>query len=407
MRQRSVLALAVVTASLIACACFAMYSVADRGLWPDSWPKQLDPLRPQARTLAHGQHTVYEIPFTKRAEFESAWPHILTVASEHAPLVLLSSPDKWLGDSIAAGVRIRCPPTGQLVTFQGTKITSIYPPGSESAIADGKFLKVGPPWPDDIKSQSGALPEYVVIDNGKWRAFDRKDFGGPNERTILRSRIEIEVIVDGGIVDLNRIPLPADAPIIDKRFRIAMVPDGSSVRVAKAESAMGTLDVGTADVEMVLLSSEAGILRFSGSGGGKWQVPAGRYTAVQAQLAKTDAAGAKWRFAALGPGKEEGLDIRAGETRVLRLGPPLKTRIETRAMGDGSISILLGPPVKTRIETRAIGDGSISVSLALEGQAGEQYAPRAVKGNEMPQPPKLKILDEAGKILAQGNFEYG
>jgi hypothetical protein len=28
----------------------------------------------------------------------------------------------------------------------------------------------------------------------------------------------IELIVDGDIVDLNRIPLPADTPIIDKRF---------------------------------------------------------------------------------------------------------------------------------------------------------------------------------------------
>ena len=322
MRQRSVLALAVVTASLIASVCFAMYSVADRGMWPDSWPKPLDRLRAQARTLAHGQHTVYEIPFAKRAEFESAWPHILTVASDHAPLVLLSSPDKWLGDSIAAGVRIRCPPTGQLVTFQGTKI-SIYLPGSESAIADGKFLKVGPPWPDDIKSQSGALPEYVIIDNGKWRAFDRKDFGGPNERTILRARTEIELIVDGDIVDLNRIPLPADAPIIDKRFRIAMAPDGSSVRAAKTEPTMGTLDVGTADVEMVLLSSEAGPLRFSGSGGGKWQVPAGHYTAIQARLSKTDAEGAKWRLLESGSGKREGFEIRAGETRAIRLGPPL------------------------------------------------------------------------------------
>jgi hypothetical protein len=28
----------------------------------------------------------------------------------------------------------------------------------------------------------------------------------------------IELVVDGDIVDLNRIPLPADTPIIDKRF---------------------------------------------------------------------------------------------------------------------------------------------------------------------------------------------
>ena len=31
--------------------------------------------------------------------------------------------------------------------------------------------------------------------------------------------IYIELIVDGEVVDLNRIPLPADTPIIDERFK--------------------------------------------------------------------------------------------------------------------------------------------------------------------------------------------
>ena len=29
----------------------------------------------------------------------------------------------------------------------------------------------------------------------------------------------IELVVDGEIVDLNRIPLPADTPIVDERFK--------------------------------------------------------------------------------------------------------------------------------------------------------------------------------------------
>jgi hypothetical protein len=32
----------------------------------------------------------------------------------------------------------------------------------------------------------------------------------------------IELVVDGDIVDLNRIPLPADTPIIDERFKAAL-----------------------------------------------------------------------------------------------------------------------------------------------------------------------------------------
>jgi hypothetical protein len=30
----------------------------------------------------------------------------------------------------------------------------------------------------------------------------------------------IELVVDGNVVDLNRIALPADAPIIDERFTV-------------------------------------------------------------------------------------------------------------------------------------------------------------------------------------------
>jgi len=69
----------------------------------------------------------------------------------------------------------------------------------------------------------------VIIDNGKWRAFEKKDFGGPNERTIRGARTEVELIVDGNVVDLNRISLPPDTPIIDKRFA-----DGQDPRPARS-----------------------------------------------------------------------------------------------------------------------------------------------------------------------------
>jgi hypothetical protein len=43
---------------------------------------------------------------------------------------------------------------------------------------------------------------------------DAEGVDGNWERTIY-----IELIVDGEIVDLNRIPLPPDTPIIDERFK--------------------------------------------------------------------------------------------------------------------------------------------------------------------------------------------
>jgi hypothetical protein len=174
-----------------------MYSVANKGTWPETWPWPLEGLRDQARTLEHNAEVIYEIPFADRQEFEAKWPFLLSVKSKHAPLVLLGGPNTWLGTTIQVGVRLHCPLTGHLVTPGGT----IYRPGAETAIKDGKFLKIGPPWPD-----------------GKWKAQDPKKLKRPIFFGLWRARTDIDLIVDGKIVDLNRIPLPADTPIVDKRF---------------------------------------------------------------------------------------------------------------------------------------------------------------------------------------------
>lgn len=157
------------TAAIIVAIVFSLvrpvhadYSVTDHGTWPKSWPAELEPLRKQASTLEGPMVLLlhYAIPFTKRDEFESAWPHLLKVKSKGAPIVLRRAPSFWLRDNATAGVCVHTPPTG------------------EDPIADGKDAK------------------------GNW------------EKTIY-----IEMIVDGEIIDLNCIPLPADTPIIDERFK--------------------------------------------------------------------------------------------------------------------------------------------------------------------------------------------
>jgi hypothetical protein len=130
----------------------ADYGVTDKGTWPQSWSKELEPLRKQARTfegpLVLNLH--YAIPFTKREEFEAAWPHIVKVKTKGAAIHLRRGPNFFLGGS-KAGVVVHCPPAGQ---------------------AEG--------------------PIYI------------------------------DLIVDGDVVDLNRIPLPADTPITDGRFKDAV-----------------------------------------------------------------------------------------------------------------------------------------------------------------------------------------
>jgi hypothetical protein len=196
----------------------AIYDVSDKGLWPTNWPKELESLRKQSRTLVHAQHCIHEIPFTNRLQFEAAWPYLLAVKTPEAPIILLKGPNQRLG-TIRAGVRILAPRTGSMLSPEGAH----YPPG----VTNMALLRIGPPWPEDLMAKSGALPEFVVYDHGRWAACSLTN-RPTNPFSVMRSRTDIELIVDGDIVDLNRLPLPADAPIRDQRSLTAGVADGGS-----------------------------------------------------------------------------------------------------------------------------------------------------------------------------------
>ena len=145
---------------------FAIYGVVNRGAWPGDWPKELEPLRAQSRTLEGPEPLLlhYAIPFTNREQFEAAWPQLLKVKSKGAPIILKRGGNFFLGEDRNAGICIHTPPRG------------------EAPVADAKSI------------------------DGNW------------ERTIY-----IELVVDGKVVDLNRIPLPSDTPIIDERFNDDMM----------------------------------------------------------------------------------------------------------------------------------------------------------------------------------------
>jgi len=155
-------------------SAYGAYEIENEGTWPQSWPKELEPLRKQARTLTGPMalQPHYEIPFTKREDFESAWPHILKIKSQGAPIILVRGPDASLGTTIKAGVRIYAPPP--------VKVNRSIPKAP-------------------LSGQSN------VRDSWMYTTF-------------------VELIVDGDVVDLNRIPLPANTPMIDERFKDRMNP---------------------------------------------------------------------------------------------------------------------------------------------------------------------------------------
>lgn len=187
-----------VVVMLCAATSLALMIVAEYGKWPDTWPEELEAYRKQAKTyefMSGTTQTAYQIPFRRRKDFEKAWPSIVSLKSKRAPLILEKSPYKPF--KLTAGVRILSPPTDLLC-------------GSP----DGKYVSPGPPWPESIESASGELPEYVRVEGGKWVPADADLAKGLQ----VRARQDIVLVCDGDIVDLNRIPLPPNTPIIDRRF---------------------------------------------------------------------------------------------------------------------------------------------------------------------------------------------
>ncbi|RIK77861.1 MAG: hypothetical protein DCC68_16435 [Planctomycetota bacterium] len=157
--------LVAVLALLGAASAHAIWGVSDKGTWPATWPKELEPLRTQSKSYTGSlvNRTFHEIRFATREEFEAAWPHLLKVKTDKAPIFLSRSPVTYLGP-VESGVRVWM------------------------ALASSKPMPPGP------------------------------IAGVKNERERWIYTTHIELIVDGKIVDLNRIPLPKDTPIVDERF---------------------------------------------------------------------------------------------------------------------------------------------------------------------------------------------
>jgi hypothetical protein len=166
--KRTIAILAFLAFCVTCSATYGLYTVEDRGAWPNTWPKELESVRKQARTLVgpmvDSRH--YLIPFTQRDQFEAAWPQFLKVKSKGAPIVLVRGPKMDFFEIQPAGVLIHSPPAGN-------------------------DTRVNPEVP---------IPGVTGME--RWM-----------------NVTYIELVVDGNIADLNRLPLPSDTPIIDERFK--------------------------------------------------------------------------------------------------------------------------------------------------------------------------------------------
>lgn len=178
----------VVLAGLACCGIsFAAIRGSDHGAWSSDWPKELEPYRERASTIQEAPLTggyIYTIPFADRADFEKIWPVLMNLKSKGAPLILRSG-----GFELRRGGQID-------VNGENKEYCSGWQEGTYPGVkiyAPSKSL-----YPKSSSTYTNA------------EAFDRSSMG--------RSTVEIELFVgDGKVIDLNRIRLPAETPIIDNR----------------------------------------------------------------------------------------------------------------------------------------------------------------------------------------------
>jgi hypothetical protein len=167
MKTRTALLAAAAVCGLCS-AAHAVYSIDDSGMWPKSWPRQLEPLRKQARTFVGPTvaQRHYAIRFAQREEFESAWTQLLKVKTKGAPIFLVRGPNFFLGEGVKAGVIVHSPPAGQ---------------------------------PDDPNTAKAPIP------------------GLTNPRLSWMNNTYLEVVVDEDVIVPKRIRIPTNAPLFDER----------------------------------------------------------------------------------------------------------------------------------------------------------------------------------------------
>jgi hypothetical protein len=200
------------------------------GLWPSDWPAELEPLRGTAITIDVGtgrQERIYEITFESSEDFIKAWPALLKVRTPGSPLrlrqVSSSEPEKGSWESIASNskpkVRIFAPISDTSRTARVADYGTDKPtPGMQPKMLP---FTVGPPWPQELLSREGGLPEYVhaIPMDGKAVLVAVKSDERPRGFG-YRTRVDIELVVDGKLIDLNRIEFPKDILIMDHRFEV-------------------------------------------------------------------------------------------------------------------------------------------------------------------------------------------
>jgi hypothetical protein len=218
--------------SLIGLTAISLHAAifpSDTGTWPDNWPKELEPYRAKSKTLGVGtglQENIYTIPFESREEFEKIWPLLLkqTTPGSKVRLLLVSDKEhptwgKFLKNDKPC-VHVYAPSEGLSVNPKLDLSPEDFQKKTELLIKAGQMIRASAPWPEYLYGEDGGLPEYVASslneEDGKMK-WKPAQVGDGSKGFYHRARVDIDLVIDGKIIDLNRIRFPEHVAIVDQR----------------------------------------------------------------------------------------------------------------------------------------------------------------------------------------------
>jgi len=210
------------TAAVFAAAsrCPGLVTISNGGAWPEDWLPELESVRERATTMEDGREKIHHIPVRSTDEFLGIWYAVLNLKSPGGTLTLTRVGDQaieWPGTENVQrdepAVRLYMPNGCYLgLPAAGAAGTSLAQ--MEELVEQGKALHADAPWPTSAYLENGELAEFVKSEerDGKMTWVPTTEPGWNQ-----RARVDIELIVDGIVIDLNKTPLPPDTRIIDNR----------------------------------------------------------------------------------------------------------------------------------------------------------------------------------------------
>ncbi len=186
-------------------------------------------------------------------------------------------------------------------------------------------------------------------------------------------------------------PLSKRIFVAGKCYTLAVLPDGSKVRLRQVQSGLklGALETQGKGVELLLFTPEVGLVTLHGPRT-QWALPAGAYTLMQWHLTLNDETETRWDlYPPVVPERRQTFQIAEGETYELKIGLPLR--------------------VETRVSVGSASNGArrrVSVRYRLRGQGGEEYAGRAYRNGRPYRPAQIRFLDETGRVLETGTLKH-